>query len=234
MPQSIAFVSQTGNVMKSTLAAAMGLTLAAAGLDILAVDLDPEHRARGASLSTWLTERRQRHPDRTHIDVVAPETANEALHRITQSPADIVIIDCPSRATEASFLIAASADFTILPLVPGEKDAVLTVSTLTQLIATGIDPNRLAVILTRTGTDAEAQDYRAWLTSAGLGPIHIIDRHIPERVADRNALTRRFAITEAQPTSVRVQACRSVDALIAAFDRATTKVHQPQLEGPAS
>jgi len=230
MPQSIAFVSQTGNVMKSTLAVAMGLTLAAAGLAILAVDLDPEHRARGASLSTWLAERRDRHPERTHIAAVAPETANDALHAITQSQADIVIIDCPSRATEASFLIAASSDFTILPLVPGEKDAVLTVSTLNQLIATGIDPNRLAVILTRTGTDAEAADYRAWLQGAGLGRIHIIDRHIPERVAYRNALTRRLSIIEAQPTSVRVQARRAVDALIDAFDRTANSDPLPQTE----
>lgn len=164
----------------------------------------------------------------------APETANEALEHITQSAADIVIIDCPSRATEASFLIAASADFTILPLVPGEKDATLTVSTIAQMIAVGIDPARLAVILIRAGSEAEANDYRAWLQDAGLGPIHIIDRHVPERVAYRNALTRRLAITEAQPTSVRVQARRAVDALIDAFDRATTTDPHPQLEGIAA
>ena len=231
MPQSIAFVSQTGNVMKTTLAAAMGLTLATAGLDVLAVDLDPEHRARGASLSTWLAERRERQPARTQIEFVAPQTANEALQEITQSPADIVIIDCPSRATEASFLIAASADFTILPLVPGEKDATLTVSTIAQMLSVGIDPARLAVILTRTGSDAEASDYRGWLTNMNLGPIHIIGQHIPERVAYRNALTRRLAITEAQPVSVRVQARRAVDALIDAFDQATTTAPQQQLEG---
>lgn len=233
MPQSIAFVSQTGNVMKSTLAAAVGLTLAAAGLDILAIDLDPEHRVRGASLATWLGERRDRHPDRTQIDVVAPTTAKEALQHITGSSADIVLIDCPSRATEASFLIASGADFTILPLVPGEKDAVLTLSTLNQLIATGVDPARVAVILTRTGSDAEAQDYRAWLRDAGL-PIHVIATDIPERVAYRNALTRRLAITEAQPVSVRVAARRAVDALIDAFDRATAAPIPHHLEGAAS
>lgn len=232
MPLSIAFVSQTGNVMKSTLAAAVGLTLATAGLSILAVDLDPEHRARGASLATWLSERRQRHPERAQIDVVAPQTAKEALQHITRSPADIVLIDCPSRATEASFLIAASADFTILPLVPGEKDAVLTLSTLSQLIATGIDPARLAVILTRTGSEAEAQDYRSWLAGAGL-PIHVIPAHIPERVAYRNALTRRLAITEAQPVSVRVAARRAVDALIETFDQATATPSPHPLEGAA-
>ena len=44
--------------MKSTIAAAVGITLVVAGFSVLAVDLDPEHRDRGASLATWLEERR--------------------------------------------------------------------------------------------------------------------------------------------------------------------------------
>ena len=60
-----------------------------------------------------------------------------------------------------------SAEFTILPLVPGEKDATLAISTIAQMLAVGIDPARLAVILTRTGTDAEASDYRSWLGHTG-------------------------------------------------------------------
>ena len=231
MPLSIALVSQTGNVMKTTIAAALGLTLAAAGLDVLAVDLDPEHRARGASLATWLNERRERNPQRTQLDVATPSTAKEGVKLITESDVDVVLIDCPSRATEATFLIAANADFTILPLVPGEKDATLTISTFNQMILAGIDPNRLAIILTRTGSDAEANDYRNWLRSAGLGAAHIISDHVPERVAYRNALTRRLAITESQPVSVRVQARRAIDGLITAFEAVTTPDNNHQRQG---
>ena len=232
MPQTIALVSQTGNVMKTTLAAALGLTLASAGLSVLAIDLDPEHRARGASLATWLADRRKQHPARVQLDVFEPTTAKEALDQIYNCTADIVLMDCPSRATEASFLVAADADFTILPLSPGEKDATLMLSTIHQMIKFGIAPERLAVILTRTGSDAEAKDYINWLHSAGLGPLHIISHHIPERIAYRNALTRRLAITEAPQVSVRVQAKRAVDALIEAFENATAAA-QRQLEGVA-
>jgi cellulose biosynthesis protein BcsQ len=226
MPQTIALVSQTGNVMKTTIAAALGLNLAAAGLSITAIDLDPEHRARGASLSTWLAERKDRHPSRTQLHVETPNTAKEALDLIERSLADIVILDCPSRATEATFLIARESDFTVLPLVPGDKDATLTKATLEQLLQTGIDPRRLAVILTRFGSSSEARDYRTWLEALNLGPITYLQSHIPERIGYRNALTRRLAITEAQPASVRRAARLAIDELIEAFDAATT-VSQP-------
>lgn len=234
MPLSIALVSQTGNVMKTTIAAALGLTLAAAGLDVLAVDLDPEHRALGASLATWLNERRERNPQRTQLDVATPSTAKEGVKLITESDVDVVLIDCPSRATEATFLIAANADFTILPLGPGDKDATLTINTFNQMMLAGIDPSRLAIILTRTGSDAEANDYRNWLQSAGLGGAHVIADHVRERVAYRNALTRRLAITEAQPVSVRVQARRAIDALITAFEAVTAPDSNHQRQGLAS
>ncbi|MFA5957745.1 ParA family protein [Hyphomicrobium sp.] len=223
MPQTIAFVSQTGNVMKTTIATAMGITLAAAGLKVLAVDFDSEHRDRGASIATWLEERRARHPDRPQLEVLTPRTAQEGLDGINRADIDIALLDCPSRATQASFLLAAGADFTILPQPPGAKDAILTLSTLHQMIAAGIQPERLAVILARTGSDAEAADYINWLHSANVGPINIISQHIPERPSYRNALARHLAITEAQPVSVRVQARRAIDALIEAFDYATTR-----------
>jgi cellulose biosynthesis protein BcsQ len=209
--------------MKSTIAAAVGVTLVEAGFSVLAVDLDPEHRERGASLATWLTERSERHPARTQVPVERPETAREALDIIQHTAAEIVLIDCPSRATEASALIAAGCDFTVLPLVPGEKDARLTTWTLDMLTEAGIDARRLAVILTRTGSDSEAADYMRLIASqqfAGF-PVNLVAAHIPERIAYRNALTRRLVITEAQPTSVGRAARKAIDALIETYMRAT-------------
>lgn len=223
MPSTFALISQTGNVMKSTIAAAVGVTLVDAGFSVLAVDLDPEHRDRGASLATWLEERRERHPLRTQVPVERPQTAREALAIIEQSAAEIVVIDCPSRATEASALIAAGCDFTVLPLVPGEKDARLTTWTLDMLTDAGIDPRRLAVMLTRTGSDSEAEDYKRLIASQDFGgqPVNLVAAHIPERIAYRNALTRRLVITEAQPLSVGRAARNAIDALIDCYTRAT-------------
>lgn len=221
--------------MKSTIAAAVGVTLVDAGFSVVAVDLDPEHRDRGASLATWLEERRERQPFRTQVPVERPQTARDALAIIEESRAEIVLIDCPSRATEASTLIAAGCDFTVLPLVPGEKDARLTTWTLDMLTEAGIDPRRLAVMLTRTGSDSEAEDYKRLISSqlfAGM-PVNLVTAHIPERIAYRNALTRRLVITEAQPTSVGRAARKAIDALIEAYMRSSEIDTVATLEGTA-
>ena len=109
-PSIIAFVSQTGNVMKTTLAAAVGVALGEAGIPTLAIDLDKEHRALGASLETWAAERATSHPDRVQLDVRPADTAEEALALARTSGRQIVIIDCPSRATAATAHIAGAAD----------------------------------------------------------------------------------------------------------------------------
>lgn len=222
--------------MKSTIAAAVGVTLVDAGFSVLAVDLDPEHRDRGASLATWLEERAERHPSRTQLPVERPQTAREALAIIQETRAEIVLIDCPSRATEASALIAAGCDFTVLPLVPGEKDARLTTWTLDMLTDAGIDPRRLAVMLTRTGSDSEAEDYKRLIANQhfrGL-PVNLVTAHIPERIAYRNALTRRLVITEAQPASVGRAARKAIDALIEAYMRSTDIDTANRHEGAAA
>jgi len=221
--------------MKSTIAADVGVTLVEAGFSVLAVDLDPEHRDRGASLATWLEERLDRHPSRTQVPVARPQTAREALAIIQETRAEIVLIDCPSRATEASTLIAAGCDFTVLPLVPGEKDARLTTWTLDMLTEAGIDPRRLAVMLTRTGSDSEAEDYKRLISSQHFQgmPVNLVTAHIPERIAYRNALTRRLVITEAQPSSVGRAARNAIDALIEAYMRSTEINTINTLEGAA-
>lgn len=224
MPQSqgasiIAFVSQTGNVMKTTLAAALGVALGEAGISTLAIDLDKEHRALGASLETWATERASRHPSRTQLEVRAAASAEEALALARTATHQIVIIDCPSRATAATAHIAEAADFVVLPLVPGVKDAALTLVTIGRIIMAGVRADRLAVVLTRIGTEAEVRDHQSWLRGTLVcgQEIQVIDAAIPERTAYRNALGRGLTILEAQPVSVRRDARAAVNGLIEAY-----------------
>jgi cellulose biosynthesis protein BcsQ len=220
MPLSLALISQTGNVMKTTLAAALAIRFAADNLNTIILDLDREHRERGASIANWFADRKKIHPERPLAEVVIPTSAEEAIDYVEKSPADIAILDCPSRATEASYLVAAGVDFTVLPLVPGNKDATLTEVTLRQMLTKGVDPRKVAVLMTRTGTDSEAAEFQAWLRALKLG-ITVIDAHIPERTAYRNALSKHLSIVEAPQVSLRVQARTAVDAVIQAFDQAT-------------
>jgi len=215
----IAFVSQTGNVMKTTLAAATGIALVEAGIATLAIDLDKEHRDLGASLQTWADDRAALHEKRSQLPVIAANTAEEALTQARGSDAQIVIIDCPSRATDATAHIARAADFVVLPLVPGKNDAALTMLTIGRIIAAGVSADRMAVILTRISTEPEARDHQQWIEATPvLGhTIRVIEAVVSERTAYRNAIGKGLVITEAQPVSVRRDARSAVNGIIEAY-----------------
>lgn len=236
MTSIIALVSQTGNVMKTTLAAALGVALGEAGIPTLAIDLDKEHRALGASLDTWAQMRSQSHPDRVQLEVKPAGSAEEALQIARASGKQIVIIDCPSRASEATAHIAAAADLVVMPLVPGVKDAALTVVTIGRIIMAGIRGDRLAVILTRASTEAEVRDHQAWIRATPVcgHDIRVVDASVPERTAYRNAIGRGLTILEAQPVSVRRDARAAVNGLIEAYMEITSgEPAQTELKGAA-
>lgn len=229
-PSIIAFVSQTGNVMKTTLAAAVGIALSEAGIPTLAIDLDKEHRALGASLDTWAAERASSHPDRVQVDVMAAETAEEALQLARTCGRQIVIIDCPSRATAATAHIAGASDFVVMPLVPGVKDAALTMITIGRIIMAGVSGDRLAVVLTRISTEAEARDHQAWIKATPIcgQEVRVIDAVVPERTAYRNAIGKGLTILEAQPVSVRRDARAAVNGIIEAYMDVTSERSEQQ------
>lgn len=222
-PSIIAFVSQTGNVMKTTLAAALGIALGEAGIHTLAIDLDTEHRSLGASLETWASERANSQPDRVQLETKAAGSSDEALAIARASNRQIVIIDCPSRATAATTQIASEADFVVLPLVPGVKDAALTVVTIGRILMGGVRADRLAVIMTRTSTEAEARDHQTWIRNMPIcgHDVRVLDAVVPERTAYRNALGKGLTILEAQPASVRRDAREAINGLIEAYMEAT-------------
>jgi cellulose biosynthesis protein BcsQ len=105
----IAFVSQSGNVMKSTLATAMALEAVHNGLSVKVADLDNEHR----TVEEWIEQRRQFGIEPV-FDYFAPNSADEALNGFNEE--NLCIIDAPSRATEATLKIAEKADLVVQPV----------------------------------------------------------------------------------------------------------------------
>ena len=215
----LAFVSQTGNVMKTTLAAATAIELVKIGADIAVLDLDREHRELG-SLATWAADRAAFQPDRTPLKVLTADSKKEAVAHI-EAAADkrVIILDCPSRASDATTAIAAMAMLTVFPLVPGKKDSYLTLHTIHQIIADGVPPERIAIALTRCQTDAEIRDLFQWIrdNSPYAKAFAVLEPALLERPAYRNAIARGLAITEVAPVSLRRTARNIVQAIIARF-----------------
>lgn len=189
--KKIAFISQSGNVMKSSLASAMAVECAMNGLDVAVADLDKEHR----TISQWLTTRIENEIDPT-FQIYSVDSAIDALNCFSDE--SLAIIDAPSRATSATALIAKNVDLVVLPTPPSKKDIDLSLNTLYQLIKDGIPMHRMVLVLTRVGTTAELNQAIEYIGMAnfGVSSPQILSSAIWERVGYRGAINDSYSITE--------------------------------------
>lgn len=225
-PPLLAFVSQTGNVMKTTLAAATAIELAKIGADIAVLDLDREHRQLG-SLATWAADRASFQPHRQQLSVLTADSTKEAIQHIHDATMKrVVILDCPSRASDATAAIAAMSTLTVFPLVPGKKDSYLTLATMHKLIEgdekreiAPVPPEQLAIVLTRCQTQAEIRELADWIkaNSPYSSRFGLILPALLEKPAYRIAIAKGLAITEVAPIQMRQTARAVVHAIIARF-----------------
>jgi len=187
----VAFISQSGNVMKSSLACAMAVECSNNGLDVAIADLDKEHR----TVAQWLTTRIENEIEPT-FPVHSVDSATDALNCFNNE--SLAIIDAPSRATSATALIAQNVDLVILPTPPSKKDIDLSLSTLYQLIIGGVPIDRLILVFTRVGSVAELNQAIEYVGMADFGDssLQVLSSAIWERVGYRGAINDSFSITE--------------------------------------
>lgn len=187
----IAFVSQSGNVSKSSLASAMGVECVNNGLDVAIADLDPEHR----TVTRWAATRLE-NEIQPIVKVYSVNSAVDALNSFDGE--NLGIIDAPSRATSATTLIAQNVDLVVLPTPPSKKDIDLSLSTLIQLVNDGVPIDRFVVVFTRVGSIAELNQATEYLKMADFGEasVHVLTSAIWERVGYRAAINDSYSITE--------------------------------------
>ena len=161
-------------------------------------------------------------PPRSSASPGWPSAAAALADAATRPADEIILIDCPSRATAATAAIVAAAAFVVIPQVPGDKDLKLIERRLAELIAGGADATRMAILMTRTRSPVEVRDFQLLLkANPGLADIAILGASVPEQVGYRKALAKGLAITEAAPESIARTARTAVDALIEAYLVAT-------------
>lgn len=187
----IAFVSQSGNVMKSTLAIAMGLEAVLNGLDTVLIDLDTEHR----TTSDFIKQRKE-YGIEPVVTVHAVDSAKEALDRFDGE--QLYIIDAPSRATSATSMIAKGVDLIIQPTTPGKKDIDLALKTFYQLAEDGVPVEKMLFVFTRVGSAPELEKAIKYINLAEINgqKIRVLSSAIWEKVAYRSSINDGLAITE--------------------------------------
>ena len=191
MAHKISFISQSGNVMKSSLALAMAVEASRNGLQVGVADLDREH----LTLSEFRAQRLD-----MEIEPVFPvhevKSAQDALKAFADE--DLFIIDCPSRASQATLTVAQGSDLIVQPTTAGKKDLDLAIKTFYQLVAEGVDISRLLFVITRVGTAAELRKAEAYLKAAEIDGQNfaVLSSAIWEKPAYRSAMNDGFSIVE--------------------------------------
>lgn len=200
MPVVLALISQKGGVGKSTLARALGAVAAEAGLEVRIADLDPQQ----STVLRWEQSRRAHNvgPD---LDVKGYNAVDEAID--DGADLELLVLDAPGRANEATLDIARSAHLIVQPTGPSLDDLHPAVLLFHELVRAGIPHGRLAFALTRTLSKQEERDARGYLEAAGYT---VLAGSLPERAQYRDAQNRGRAVTETTAKDLNERA----DALI--------------------
>ena len=186
MTTIVGFISQKGGVGKSTLARALAREAASGGMRVKLADLDTQ---QGTS-SNW--HRRRLDAGLEPIfSVEAFKTAAQAL-RIAPDY-DILVLDGPARASAATLEIARKAALVVQPTGASVDDLHPAVLTFHELTREGVPRTRLALALSKIGTEAEEAEARGYIEQAGFA---VLKGSIPERPAYRQAQNLGLAITE--------------------------------------
>ena len=196
MTKTVALVSQKGGVGKSTLARALAREAANSGLAVKVADLDTQQ-------GTFVDWHRQR-INNGHERIGSVETyakATDALKAVDDF--DILVVDGAARASKATLEIARQADLTILPSCASRDDLMPAVKLGNELVAGGIDRNKLAFALCRVTTAAETQDARDFLEGAGY---RVLAGALLEKPAYRQAQNDGLAVTETRYASLNEKA----------------------------
>jgi chromosome partitioning protein len=201
---TVAFCSQKGGVSKSTLARTLAVEAAKGGLVVKIADLDV---GQGSTVD-W-------HKDRVagsiepHVAVQLHRGPREALAHA--NGADLLVIDGPARADKETLEIARLSDLVVLPTGASLDDLRPAVRTANSLKGAGIPVRRLLFVLSRIGTDAEAEAARNYISQAGY---RVAPGYVPERPAYRQIQNEGRALTEVRYAQLKASGEAVVQALI--------------------
>ncbi len=200
----IAFVSQKGGVGKSTLARGLAREAAVAGMRVKLCDLDTQ---QGTA-----TEWHRRRLDASVEPVVSVEGFKTAAQALAHAPGyDLLIIDGPARASEATLQIAEQASLIVQPTNPALDDLGPAVKLFHELIKAGVPKSRLAFALNHVLTDPEEQAAREYLSEAGY---QVLAGFLPSKTSYRDAQNHGRAITETRYPAMNAKADTLIQSLI--------------------
>ncbi|MFK5892218.1 MAG: hypothetical protein QM504_03240 [Pseudomonadota bacterium] len=212
----ITIASQTGNVMKSTIAQALAVKLVKSGVNCKVACVDREHRTDYDFITLRYETGISKHDDYPLFKLHNANTVKDALENYDNE--EVYIIDLPSRASIATLEAAKVSDHIIMPTCTGTKDIKLTMDTAHQLIEKGINAKQISFIITRYQSIVELRDTYDYIKSSLLSNpkyrVNILSTPIPEKLAFRRAIDDGFTIFETTYAKINQKAEKAIDRII--------------------
>lgn len=212
----VSFISQTGNVMKSTISQALAVKLTQMEVLTTLCCLDREHRSVNEFFKARENHNRNSSYKRTMFWMYNALNAKHALDNFNDE--QVYIIDMPSRAGQATIDIASKSDLIVMPTCTGLKDLNLTVKTFYELINAEIDCKKIMIMITRYSTEREVNESYDFLKSVydnGDKYRFILNRFpLSEKVSYRDAIDDGLTIFETSAVSLNKQSKKSIEEII--------------------
>jgi chromosome partitioning protein len=160
---SIAFIAQKGGVGKTVSAAAMLIEAARDKVRVLGADLDGKQK----SLLRW-SERRT---ELGYMPQAKVRAVTFPQAKLMAQECDLLIIDTPGWTDVETVTLANFADLVVLPTTTNRNEMDPTVWLVRALWKKGIQPEKIAVVLTRVMSEAQERDARKFLGDLDIEPL---------------------------------------------------------------
>lgn len=190
MTYIIGVVGQKGGTGKSTLSRAIARETIVNGWDTFIADMDSQQR----TCLNWTIDRNEQNLEPA-IPVESFSLVSQALKR--RGKYELIIFDGAPHATEATKQIAENANLILLTTKTSKDDLNAQISVAMEMVESGIDPKRIAFVLSRVAEDGSrmAEDARGYIEQVRYA-FPIIDGHLEERKGYEIAMNNGLAITE--------------------------------------
>lgn len=203
----IAVAQRKGGAGKSTIAATLATTLAAAGRRVALLDTDPQ-----ATLARWHAERQAALDRAAALAFDAPSgwRVPAALERLRGQ--EVVILDTPPHAETDARIAVRAADLVLVPLQPSPADLWAVEGTLALAAA---EKRPAVLLLNRVPAQGRlAEEIAAEIRRRGLP---LLDVCLGNRTPFAVAFQQGLGVVEAAPRSRAAEEAKALAAAVLAL-----------------
>lgn len=227
----VAVIGQKGGSAKSSTARLLAVELAKRGRNVVVVDLDVAQR----TATEWAAARALNGltPAITVTLVDHTSEPDFRIPEIARDGADVIVADAPGWIDRSMLELARCADVCVIPSACSDDELRPSIRLYHELVAAGIPPHRIAIVLNRVGTEAESKRARIKIAEGEVPDGVVVGCELPEQPIYRSGHDGGQATSEVSSKGPREKALALAAELIARIDAAKPRIEAKRFKAGA-